>query len=169
MTNKLFLYFLLLAFFLQSGCSDRLKTDEEKISSVKEMIDTYIQSIGLKKSEIYDSNKKAWRWKVGSATLDVFIQDVKTESGTRTYLRIFSGLMQIPERNQAEFYKSLLQMNDSSLGVKLTKMPDSDWIYATFERDIRGMDYSELATCIADMEYWVDKLDDELKTAFYSN
>lgn len=166
MANKFFFYFFLLAFFLQTGCNDRLRTDKEKMGSVKEMIDAYIDSIGLKKLEIYDSNKKNWRWKVGSATLDVFIQDVKTESGTRTYLRIFSGLMKIPERKQAEFYKYLLQMNDSSLGVKLTKMPDSDWIYATCERDIRGMDYSELTTCIADMEYWADKLDDELKTTF---
>jgi hypothetical protein len=26
------------------------------------------------------------------------------------------------------------------------------------------MDYQELATCISDLEWWADKLDDELKS-----
>jgi hypothetical protein len=40
-------------------------------------------------------------------------------------------------------------------------------VYATYERDINGMDFSELSTCISDLEWWADKLDDELKS--YNN
>jgi hypothetical protein len=54
-------------------------------------------------------------------------------------------------------------MNDVNLGVKLTLSKESNKVYATYERDILGMDYGELATCIADLEWWADKLDDELK------
>ncbi|GAB2649661.1 hypothetical protein GCM10027035_49520 [Emticicia sediminis] len=31
-------------------------------------------------------------------------------------------------------------------------------------RDIKGMSYNELSTCIGDLEFWADKLDDELKS-----
>jgi hypothetical protein len=57
-------------------------------------------------------------------------------------------------------------MNDKNLGVKLTLMKGTNKVYATYERDILGMDYSELSTCIADLEWWADKLDDELKSPY---
>jgi hypothetical protein len=45
-------------------------------------------------------------------------------------------------------------------------LPNSDQVYATFERDINGIDFDELATIIADLEWWADKLDDELAAEF---
>ena len=46
-------------------------------------------------------------------------------------------------------------------------MPETDKIYATYERDIQGIDYKidykEVKTCIADLEWWADELDDLLK------
>jgi hypothetical protein len=60
-------------------------------------------------------------------------------------------------------YRYLLELNDHNLGVKLTIMPETDKIYATYERDIQGIDYEEVKTCIADLEWWADELDDLLK------
>lgn len=57
-------------------------------------------------------------------------------------------------------------MNDTYLGVKLTIMPETDDIYATYERDIQGLDYEELKTCVLDLEWWADFLDDELAKNF---
>jgi hypothetical protein len=42
-------------------------------------------------------------------------------------------------------------------------MPETDKIYATYERDIQGIDYKEVKTCITDLEWWSDELDDLLK------
>jgi hypothetical protein len=42
-------------------------------------------------------------------------------------------------------------------------MPENDKIYATYERDIQGIDYKEVKTCIADLEWWADELDELLK------
>jgi hypothetical protein len=42
-------------------------------------------------------------------------------------------------------------------------MPVTDKIYATYERDIQGIDYKEVKKCIADLEWWADELDDLLK------
>ena len=45
-------------------------------------------------------------------------------------------------------------------------MPNTDQVFATFERDIRGIDYEEVATFISDLEWWADELDDELAREF---
>jgi hypothetical protein len=138
-----------------------------QIAKVTDMINQYVESIGLTPEAVYNTEKKIWRWRKGSANIEVFIQTIGFEKGgARDYLRIFSPLMKIPVNDLLAFYKHLLHLNDTNLGVKITIMPGSEWVYATYERDIRGMDYHELATCIADMEYWADALDDELKTAF---
>ncbi len=141
-----------------------MTTQTEKVT---QMIHQYIESIGLTQEEVYNSEKNAWRWLRGSASIEVFIQTINFENGNkRDYLRIFSPLMKIPVNDLLAFYRHLLQLNDTNLGVKISIMPGSQWVYATYERDLRGMDYHELSTCISDMEYWADALDDELKNAF---
>ncbi|TAE72192.1 MAG: hypothetical protein EAZ85_09810 [Bacteroidetes bacterium] len=143
-----------------------MDTNLKHKENVIEMIHSYVQSVGLKLTDAYDATKQSWTWRIGSATIHVYIETMSSGSYSRDYLRIFSPLMQIPVGNEVVFYRYLLELNDSSLGVKLTIMPDSNWVYATYERDIKGMDYDELATCISDLEWSADKLDDELKAMF---
>lgn len=135
---------------------------------VEEMIDRYVASIGLTKEGTYNAERRVWYWTVGSAKIEVFIQELRMQDGTmRSFLRIFSPLMQVPKHDELRFYRHLLELNDTKLGVKLTIMPGSDTVYATYERDIQGIDYEEVATCIADMEWWADTLDKQLKQQFY--
>lgn len=136
----------------------------EQKEAVIEMIHSYVQFVGLKLTDAYDALKQSWTWRIGSATIHVYIETMISGGYSRDYLRIFSPLMQIPTTNELAFYRHLLEANDSSLGVKLSLL--NDWVFATYERDIRGMDYDELATCISDLEWWADKLDDELKAKF---
>ncbi len=134
---------------------------------VYEMINQYVKSINLDLKDSYNEEKQSWNWRTGSARIQVYIQTVPLQSGSsREYLRIFSPLLQVPQKDTLAFYRHLLELNDTKLGVKLSVMPNSNWVYATYERDIRGIDYHELATCIADLEWWADKLDDELKAQF---
>ncbi|MBC8111705.1 MAG: YbjN domain-containing protein [Verrucomicrobia bacterium] len=130
------------------------------------MIDRYIAEIGLTKEQTYNAEKKAWYWTRGSAGIEAFIADVPVGTGTRQYLRVFSSLMEVPMASERDFYRHLLELNDGKLGVKLTVMPGSNLVFATYERDIVGMDYEELATCIGDLEWWADTLDDQLKAKF---
>lgn len=140
---------------------------DEQHRRVVEMIHCYAESVGLSREQTYNAERKNWRWKNGSANIEVLIDKLNFSNGSRRdYLRVFSPLMTIPANNLLAFYRHLLELNDSKLGVKLTIMPNSQMVYATYERDIKGMDYSELSTCIADLEYWADKLDDELKAQF---
>jgi len=140
---------------------------DEQHRRVTEMIHCYAESVGLSRDQAYNAERKNWRWKNGSANIEVLIESLNFSNGSRRdYLRIFSPLMAIPVNNLLAFYRHLLELNDSKLGVKLTIMPNTQNVFATYERDIKGMDYSELSTCISDLEYWADKLDDELKAQF---
>ncbi len=141
---------------------------EIRIELAESMIEKYIESIGLTHEDTYDEGRRAWHWKRGSVDVEVFVQSVQVgKDSTREYLRIFSFLADVPkvsDRARAEYLARLLEMNDINLGVKLTLLKNSSKIYATYERDIKGMDYTELSTCISDLEWWADKLDDELKS-----
>lgn len=130
-------------------------------------INQYVESVGLTQEQTYNEEKKSWHWKTGSARIQVYIETINFKNGSnRDYLRIFSPIMEIPANDLLKFYRHLLELNDTRLGVKFTIMPNSQWVYATYERDIRGMDFHELSTCIADLEWWADKSDDELKEQF---
>ena len=136
-------------------------------AQVTEMVHSYAESVGLSRSQVFNEEKQTWHWKIGSANIQIFIETINFSNGQfREYLRIFSPLMEIPDNNRENFYRHLLEINDNSLGVKLTVMPNNTWAYATYERDLRGIDYDEVVTCIADLEWWADKLDDELKAKF---
>lgn len=148
-----------------------MKTNKEiRIELAEAMIEKYVESINLTKEQTYDEDRGVWRWKHGSATIEVFVQSVKIgDESTREYLRIFSFLANVPkvsDNARADFLTRLLEMNDVNLGVKLTLMKGSNKIYASYERDIRGMDYTELSICLHDLEWWADKLDDELKSHY---
>jgi hypothetical protein len=139
----------------------------EQYNRVTFMIQNYVESIGLTKEKAYNPKNNNWIWKNGSATIEVFIQTINFDNGgRRDYLRIFSPLLEIPTNNLLNFYRHLLELNDKRLGVKLCIAPNTQTVYATYERDIRGMDYQELTTCIIDLELWADELDDQLKAQF---
>jgi hypothetical protein len=130
------------------------------------MIDDYVVKIGLTKAQTFNPERKAWYWNRGSAGIEVFVQEIKLSTYSRFYLRVFSHILKVPAGSEQKVYKKLLELNDTNLGLKLTLLPGSDKVYATFERDINGMDADELATTIADLEWWADKLDDELAAEF---
>ena len=132
-------------------------------SQVEKMIQEYVESVGLTKEGTYNSETDSWNWKRGAASIEVFIAD---GGNKREYLCIYSPLMKVPAKEEFTFYRHLLELNYSKLGLKLATRPKSEFVYAVSERDIRGMDFNELDTCIKDLEWWADKLDDELQEQF---
>ena len=137
------------------------------IPEIQQLMIRYLQEIGLNADTCFNSERSAWYWSRGSANIEVFVESVDLSSGTkRHYLRVFSPLVKVPPGAGTAFYRRLLELNDKSLGVKLTLLPSTDTIYATFERDTKGMDYNEMADTIADLEWWADNLDDKLIQEF---
>ena len=144
-----------------------MSTPQQILDNVK----NFIQSVGVDPTTCWNEQNKAYYVFKGSAKLEIFVSSHPQNDGiTRHYLRIFSGIAKVPATDKERFYRRCLEVSDQSLGVKLTAMPNADptndWIYATYERDIAGMDYNETVTCINDMGLWADWLDDQFKNEF---
>ncbi|MBU6340166.1 MAG: hypothetical protein KGS48_01620 [Bacteroidetes bacterium] len=143
-------------------------TFEAHYLKVVEMVHCYAESVGLSRDSVYNKETKAWLWRKGSAQIEVLIQRLSFENGSRRdFLRIFSPIMDVPSTtNLIGFYRRLLELNDIKLGIKFSMVPNSPKVWASYERDTQGIDFQELTTVISDFEYWADKLDDELKAEF---
>ena len=144
------------------------RTEDVQYLKVVEMIHCYAESIGLDRNSAYYPEKKVWLWRKGSVQIEVKIQRLTFADGYfRDILRVFSPIMDVPSTsNLLGFYRRLLELNDEKLGIKLCLVPNSPKVWASFDRDITGIDFNELRTFIGDFEFWADKLDEELKGQF---
>ncbi len=138
---------------------------------VLDYVREFISSVGIDPATCWNEQNQAFYLYKGSARIELFVSShAQSDGSTRHFLRIFSGLMLVPSANREKFYRRCLEISDQSLGVKLTVRPgappDNDWLYATYERDIRGIDLDETITCIEDMGLWADWLDDTLQKEF---
>ncbi|MEO8770664.1 MAG: YbjN domain-containing protein [Ferruginibacter sp.] len=132
-----------------------------------EMIHKYAESVGLARADVYNTEKRNWTWKKGSASIEIFILRIDLGNGyVRDFIKIFTLVMQVPQTNLLEFYRRLLELNDEKLGIKLTLQKDGNNVWGTFERDINGMDYNELVAFISDFEIWADQFDNMLEAEF---
>ena len=139
----------------------------ELVPEIQQMMTRYLQEIGLVPETVFNQQNNAWYWTRGSARIEVYTDAIDMGSNRKRYfLRVFSPLVKVPPNAGTAFYRRLLEMNDKSLGVKLTLLPSSETIYATYERDIKGMEYDEMADTIADLEWWADNLDDKIMQEF---
>lgn len=138
---------------------------------VLDYVREFISSVGIDPATCWNEQNQAFYLYKGSARIELFVSShAQSDGSTRHFLRIFSGLMLVPSANREKFYRRCLEISDQSLGVKLTVRPgappDNDWLYATYERDIKGIDLDETITCIEDMGLWADWLDDTLQKEF---
>lgn len=136
---------------------------------IHQMIQQYVESIGLKKKDTFNPDTGTWEWMTGSAHIQVYTETIRlSDKHQRDYICIYSPIMEIPETKKQELFQHLLELNSSLPGVKFTLLRDDNKVYAAHERDIKGMDYQELYTFIADLEWYADQYDDELIDRFAS-
>jgi hypothetical protein len=127
----------------------------------------FITSLGVDPTACFNEQSKAYYLTRGSASIEIFVSSHPQQDGTtRNFLRVFSQVATVPADNRELFYHRILELCDQSLGLKLTIQPGTDKVYATFERDITGIDANETATCIADLGSWADYFDDIIKKEF---
>ncbi|OHD17811.1 MAG: hypothetical protein A2086_12620 [Spirochaetes bacterium GWD1_27_9] len=139
----------------------------ELIQKATQMINDFVTEKGIKAKDVYDADKQIWRLQRGSAAIQILLLSVPVgENQIREFLQVASPLMKIPAGNELAFYRRLLELNDLKLGVKLSIQRDSEQVWALYERDLIGMNYTELKTCLEDLGYWADDLDDLLIEEF---
>ena len=71
---------------------------------VEQMINRYVQEVGLKVEDTYRPEKNLWDWRKGSARIEVFIEEVEMGNAIRYYLRAFSPIAKVPGRRKEEFF-----------------------------------------------------------------
>ncbi len=136
-----------------------------EVERVEGMIKQYLQQIKVNPDECYNQQNNAWYWFRGTAKIEIFVSESRvSDIDIRYYLRIYSAVFKVPQNNQSAFYRRLLDLNDTSLGMKFSTF--NDFVYATTERNIDGMDYKEMTSLIYNLELWADIYDDQLKKEF---
>ena len=139
----------------------------ELIEKAKDMINDFVSQKGIDPAQVFNPEKMLWSLKRGSANVQIMLLTVPVGEGkTREFIQAASPIMKVPQGKETAFYKKLLELNDVNLGVKLSMQKDTDQVWALYERDLVGMDYSELITVLEDLGYWADQFDDMLKAEF---
>jgi len=139
----------------------------ELMEKAKDMINDFVSQKGIDPGQVFNPEKMLWSLKRGSANVQIMLLSVPVGEGKiREFIQAASPIIKVPQAKQLEFYRKLLELNDVKLGVKLSIQKDSDQVWALYERDLIGMDYSELITLLEDLGYWADEFDDLLKAEF---
>lgn len=137
------------------------------LNKVKEMLNDFVTSLEIDVKDVYDPERNIWYLKRGSAPVQIMLLSIPVGNGEiREFLQVASPIMKVPKEKELAFYRRLLELNDIKLGVKFSVQKDSDQVWALYERDLIGIGYEELKTCIEDLGYWADTLDDELIQEF---
>jgi hypothetical protein len=139
----------------------------ELIAKAKKMVDEFCKTKGVDPATIYNAEKQLWSLQRGSAPVQVMLLSIPVgEKEIREYLQVAAPIIKVPKGKELDFYRKLLELNDVKLGVKLSIQSGTDQVWALAERDLIGMDYAEMETCLEDLGYWADLFDDMLREEF---
>ena len=133
----------------------------QDLSFYKGMIEDIVKSWNLNPQEIFDANLNVWRLVQGSAYFDIGIYNFQNGGD---YLVVSSPICKIPANNLLAFYRRLLEMNDTMLGVKFSVQGNQVWMLA--QRECEGMDIGEAKRLIDNLRFFADEVDDELMNKF---
>jgi len=136
------------------------------IETVKQYIRHLCTDIGVNADDIYNEQTGAWYFVQGSSTIEVFLTAQKNpQQEQQIFIRCMSPLCAIPRDIPKQFmlYKTALAINATYLGYKLTADESRGILCAVTERNIEGMDYTEMINLIRDLGFWAGKLDLFLK------
>jgi len=139
----------------------------ELIAKATGMINDFVAEKGIDPNSVYNAEKKLWSLKRGSAHIDVMLLEVPVGEGViREFIQVASPIIKVPKGKELQFYRRLLELNDVKLGVKLSIQKDTDQVWALAERDLIGIEYSEMVTVMEDLGFWADQFDDLLTSEF---
>jgi hypothetical protein len=128
------------------------------IEEVGAMITRYFKGRGLepKDQEIAGTEGCGWWLTEGSARVYVFVQDAPGGP----VLRITSPIVTVPEKNQLEFYRHLLDVNSNLSSCALATSDNTVLVVA--QRATAQLDQAELDDMVWNVAYVADLLDDKL-------
>lgn len=139
------------------------------VERIKDYLHILCEAMGVEERKVFNPATGAWYFLQGSSTIEVFLTSQKNlHQQPQTFIRCMSALCTIPRDAQKKFelYKTLLAINATYLGYKISVEEDRGLVCIIAERNISGMDYTEMVTLISDLGLWADKLDGFLQKEF---
>lgn len=125
-------------------------------------IDRLLGEIGLAPEEVRMDIESGfgWRFQRGSAVVEIYL----AENGGVGYIQALSPIVYIPEDNQLELFKYLLELNlqltNAAVGLH------NEVIYVFSEREINGLDANEINDLITRVAAYADGLDNQIVEQF---
>lgn len=135
-----------------------------RVEAYVPMVNDIIVSLGVDPEQCYNEEKGVWFLKKGSANVEVAMFSINYGETSEDYIEIASPIMKIPASNLEVFYKRLLELNDTNIGVKFSIK--GDWIWLLAQRELRDLDRSELETMFHRIGNYADDMDDKLQAEF---
>ncbi|MBC7949485.1 MAG: YbjN domain-containing protein [Chitinophagaceae bacterium] len=139
------------------------------VDRIKDYLQRLCIEMGVEEKTLFNPKTASWYFVMGSSTIEVFLTTQKNlHNEPQTFIRGMAALCAIPgdRRKQFELYKTVLAINATYLGYKISAEEDRGLVCIISERNISGMDYYEMVTLIMDLGEWADKLDKFLKEQF---
>lgn len=138
-----------------------------------ERITDYLQRLcndmGVEEKNVYNPKTGAWYFVQGNSTIEVFLTTQKNlQQLPQVFIRCIAVLCEIPRdiMKQYDVYKTSLAINSTYLGFKISADETRGLICIISERNISGMDYSEMLTLLHDLSLWADKLSKFMRDQF---
>ncbi len=136
-----------------------------KIDDYVPMINEIITSLGVDPSTCFDPDNYMWNLQKGSAKIHVKMFTIEYENGNKNnYIQIASPVMSVPAQKIMEFYKRLLELNDTTIGIKFSIRDNQ--VFLLTERELLNLDKSEAETMFHRIGNYADDIDDKLKAEF---
>ena len=136
----------------------------ENIEKYYELVENIIRSFGIDPAISRGDNPGQWNLQKGSAP--VWIDVFKNEQGAG-YFQVMSPICSIPQNNQLEFYKEILEINHNLFGVGMTKYEDG--IYLKVIRELDGLVENEIKEMFNRIGYYADQYDDYFKNKYFGD
>ncbi len=123
-----------------------------------EMVEECISQLGVDPKSCRGQKEGQWSLVKGSAKVWIDIWYIEKED--RSYFQVMSPVLRIPDTNQFEFYKDLLEINDRLYSVAFSVY--NGWAWLKTIRETENLDASEVLSTITRIGTYADRYDDEL-------
>jgi hypothetical protein len=138
------------------------------IQQYYDLVESVIRDLAVDPATCRGDQPGQWNLKLGSASVWVDVFQSKDNNGNFIdygYLQMLAPVCAVPEKNQAQFTKELLEINHTLYGVGFTIYGTNAYIKAI--RELEGLDKSEVRSTFDRVGIYADDWDDKLKAKYF--
>lgn len=137
-----------------------------KIEEYVPLINEIINNLGVDPATCYNERKKAWHLKKGKAEVELTMFSIKRDNGTADdYIEVASPVFNSVKDNGIDFFKKLLKINNTSIGVKFA-LDNDDKVWLLVQRELVDLDRNEIITMLERIGNFSNDMQKQLKEEF---